>query len=164
MRSVFGTRLRTGGVGGLGAVGGFPWGYFCNGDVFTAWKSTGMGWTFPHEDPAAPSSPPRLLGSSQASLPASRLQAKLLQAGSTVAALQNSWDAEDQVFFLVGSILGLEAWSCRALGTVLAGWGHSCRTPGAAETLTSFFHIIFPHHFPPHKYECSPSAKVHSSN
>lgn len=69
------------------------------------------------------------------------------------------------IYFLVGSILGLEAWSCRALGKVLAGWGHSCRAPGAAEVSTSSFsHIIFPHHFPPHKYECSPSAKVHGSN
>lgn len=118
MRSVFGTRLRTGGVGGLGAVGGFPWDYFCDGDVFTAWKSTGMGWTFPHEDPAATSSPPRLLGSSQASLPASRLQAKLLQEGSTVAALQNSWDAEDQFFSLLGA-----SWGWRPGAAEL--WGQS---------------------------------------
>lgn len=95
------------------------------------------------------SCPPRLLGSSQASPPASLrlLQVKLLQAGSTVAVLQNSWCTKDQ-FFLVGASWGWRPRAAELWGqSLLAGATHAglqeqqrCRHHFS----TSFFHNIFP--------------------
>lgn len=126
-------------------------------------KKAGMGWTFLGEDPEALISSPMAAGL----FPAASLrllQVKLLQAGSTLAMLQNSWHPEDNFFFLVEASWGwrpraAELWGQSLLdGDTHAGLQEqqSCRHHFS----TSFFHIAFP----PHKYECSPSAKVHGSN
>lgn len=104
--------------------------------------------------------PPRLLCSSQASLPASlrMLQVKLLQ-----AVLQNSWDAEDQ-YFLVGA-----SWGWRPRAAEL--WGQSLLDGDTHARLqeqqrcrhhfsTSFFYIIFPLI----NMNAVPLQKVHGSN